>query len=132
MGYYSSVEGEIRISPSIPLRAMAGNDYLNRGTSVLMFEVTEEREERPDGTLLREHVTAIVPSTEDTVKAYSLVDDLREMVADVLKRGSACVGGWIIRTGEKQGDVERYSATTDGRLIVEKASLRWPDGTAVA
>ncbi len=131
MGYYSSVEGEISIVPPIPLRDMAGNEYLQRGTSVLMFHVTEEREERPDGTLIRETVTAIVPSTEDTVKAYSLADDLYEMAAEARGHGSACVG-WIVRCGEEQGDVERYRLGPDDRVVKEKAQLRWPDGTAVS
>jgi hypothetical protein len=131
MGYYSSVTGRVSIVPAIPLRNMAGNSYLQRDGSVLMFEVTETREVLADGTLLRESVTAIIPSTDDSVKAYSLAEDLAEMAAEVRALGSACVGGWIVRSGEEQGDVERYCLGNGDKVVTEKAQLRWPDGSAV-
>lgn len=128
MGYYSTIEGRLDISPPVPLRTLAGTSYLE-SDFCLKYEVAESREEVDGGTLLRENIVAIVPSWEDQMKAYSLKDDLIEMVAELDKAGSTC-SGELIRVGEGQGDVERFRAN-GGIVTSEVAELRWPDGQPV-
>jgi hypothetical protein len=129
MGYYSTVEGRIEITPPLSVRAVAGSPYLN-SDFCLKYEVSETREEVPEGTLIREQVVAIVPSFEDQMKAYALKDDLKEMVEAVHGEGSEC-SGELVREGERNGDVERYRIV-DGAVVSEKARLVWADGTEVS
>ena len=128
MGYESRVTGRITITPPVPIRVVKDSPALNRAADV-RYEVDTTSEEVADGTLIKEHVVAIVAANTDWCKAYDLEQHLRDTVAEVHGYESVCSGA-LIRTGAEPGDVERYRIA-DGRVVVEKAELRWPDGTVV-
>lgn len=132
MGYNSRVTGRISIVPAIPMDRLVDCDYIQLEVSPLRFEAIETRQKTANGTLINESLTAIVPASDDRIKADKLTDYLAEMAAAVLQLGSLCVGGWIVRSGEEQGDVERYTVGASDQVVTETAELRWPDGTAAA
>jgi hypothetical protein len=126
MGYTSQVAGSIEITPPLSWAAIRGSRFLpdnawNNGVDVC-FELADTL----DG--LSSEAIAVVSSTEDSYKAYYLEEHLAEIAREILAAGSI-TGGFLIRKGEGQGDVERYSLGSDGTVLSEKAELRWPDGT---
>lgn len=127
MGYLSTVTGRIAITPPIPLRDVALSAFIN--SSDVKYDIETAEEEVSEGTLVRRRVVAIVPFTDDRFTAYDLVQHLTDAVREVAVHGSECTG-WLIRKGEQQGDIERLRIA-DGRVVVEKARLIWPDGTVV-
>jgi hypothetical protein len=86
--------------------------------------VTEEH--ATTGTTTTRQAVAVVPRWEDSGKFYGLEDDLRILATTYGHRHR--FDGWLVREGEEQGDVERYTIR-DGQVIAEKAQMRWPDGT---
>lgn len=132
MGYNSRVTGEITITPPIPVRALAKSllDGWNKGLCV-KYHVEETATEVDEGTLIKTEVTAIVPVTDDSYKAYDLVEHLGQAVHQIIKAGSTCQGE-LIRDGEDTGDVERLVVRAGSHVVaVEKARLPRPDGTEV-
>jgi hypothetical protein len=116
---------KVRDSKFLPDRAEAS--YLE-----LRYEIVETVEETNEGTVSRKQAVAVVPSFEDSYKAYDLADTLAEINTEIMAAGSL-LWGYLVRKGEEQGDVERYgiqNGTTD-TVATEKARLSWPDGTAV-
>jgi hypothetical protein len=136
MGYYSTVTGRIAIRPPLPWSAIRDSRFLPDRAEAnyleVQYEVAETVEETGDGTVSRKQAMAVVPSFEDSYKAYDLADTLAEINTEIVAAGSL-LWGYLVRKGEEQGDVERYgiqNGTTD-TVSTEKARLSWPDGTAV-
>jgi hypothetical protein len=129
MGYYSSLEGRITIDPPLPWSAVAETDYVGdlgalRG---VWFELdVKSRWEGDDEIVTRTAVAVVGP--EESRKHYELENHLREIAALIGPDRDAV--GWLVREGEEQGDVARYGIRR-GKLVVEKAEVRWPDGTLV-
>lgn len=133
MGYDSRVLGEITVTPSIPVRALAKSPFLNARTNGLsvQFYVEENATEVDEGTLIRSEVYAIAPLTNDWHKAYDLTEHLAQAVRRIREAGSECAGE-LVRLGRQTGDIERYIVRAgDDEVVVEKARLSWPDGTEV-
>ncbi len=133
MGYYSRVTGEIAVTPPILVRDMPGNPFTDaRATGMpVQFHVEETAVDVDEGTLIRREITAIVPVSEDGYKAYGLDRHLAQAVQLIRDAGSTCKGE-LVRTGEDQGDIERYTVGNDTTsVLVEKARMTWPDGTGV-
>lgn len=131
MGYYSRVTGEIAVTPPILVRDMPGNPFTDaRATGMpVQFRVTETATDVDEGTLIRREITAIVPATDTPYKASGLDKHLPQAVELIRDTGSTCKGE-LVRSGEDQGDIERY-IVSDAGVRAEKARLAWPDGTEV-
>lgn len=132
MGYNSRVTGEITVTPPMPVRILAKSPFLDgwRNGLCVKYHVEETATEVDEGTLLKTEVTAIVPVTDDSYKAYDLVEHLGQALQPLIP-GSICQGE-LIRNGEDTGDVERLVVRAGSHVVtVEKARLTWPDGTEV-
>jgi hypothetical protein len=129
MGYYSSLEGRIEIDPPLPWSMVADSDYVGdlgalRG---VWFELdVKTRTEGDDEIVTRTAVAVVGPEERHT--HYELESHLEE-IAELIGPDRDAVG-WLVRKGNEQGDVARYGIWR-GKLIIEKADIRWPDGTSV-
>lgn len=134
MGYYSRVTGRIAVVPPVPFTALAASRFFPDNRTVMDWltdvkhEVTESALPGVPGAVQR-MVVAIVPVCDGPRKFYDLADELDAAVSEIRAAGSG-VQGEFVRTGEEQGDVERYWVSGDC-IVREKAELRWPDGSLV-
>lgn len=130
MGYYSQLDGEIIINPPLKWAEFRESGYLpqdyGNGPEV-EFKVAELPRETDEGTVWTKLATAVVPAEGDERSMYDIDDHLAKIAA--LTKGHETTG-WLQRKGQEQGDIERYRFE-DGRVISEKATLRWPDGSDV-
>lgn len=137
MAYDSRLTGSLRIEP--PLTWPQFKDSALR------------RPDRPQAPaflhaslVLREHVdttdtatgrvqditaTGVEPATSEALSHYTLDDELAALAAAY--GADHTFHGWIVRTGDDQGDVQRYTIR-DGHVVTETATLTWPDGSTVA
>lgn len=132
MGYLSRLVGCIQINP--PLRWSEFKDSPYRKTSqastCVVLDEQVETTDTDDGVIERRHGVALVPRQgADRLTYYDLEEHLAGFAAE--HAGEHSFTGYLLREGEEQGDVERYSLTDDGGVRAEKAQLRWADGTAV-
>lgn len=119
-GYYSTLSGRIEIEPSLSRAEMRATGYDRESALVndrLIMITTEEAE---NGT------TTIVPVNSGGEKMSTVGVELQELCKHPILEGRKLTG-YIVRSGEEQGDVERF----DGTGQSERAQLRWPDGSEV-
>lgn len=130
MGYLSRLRGRISIAPPLRWSEFKDSKYrkYSKADTRVVFEEQDETSETDDGFFERRWAIALIPASEDQLTHYGLEDDLVAFVAE-LGRGREFIG-CLIREGEEQGDVERYSIV-DGGVRTEKAELRWPDGSVI-
>jgi hypothetical protein len=127
MGYYSTLSGRIQIKPPLRWAEFKDSDLFTRDNPVaLTFDVDIDLTDTDTGVTEVRTAVAVVPAWEGQAKYYDLEVDLRAFLT-AFGKGRTFVGH-LVRSGEEQGDVERYSFTANG-LLVEKAELRWPDGS---
>jgi len=113
MAYDNYVRGTITITPPIPFGECEESSFAEgRHNIFLHTDSSGGTELRPD---------------EDECRYYDLEDHLTEFIG---KYPNHTYGGYLVRSGEEQGDVERYTIK-DGRVITEKARLIWPDNSNV-
>jgi hypothetical protein len=91
-----------------------------------MIEVETETHDVEEGILTLKRGVAIVPITDEDLRAYSFDVDLKGLIEHPVFH-THTLSGCIVRIGENQGDVERINSLGWS----EKAKLRWPDGTLV-
>jgi hypothetical protein len=131
MGYYSRVSGSIRINPPLTWAECKATGLLveaNKNVdSDVRLEIETETRDTEDGVVTTHRGVALIPAWEDEAKYYRLDDSLSRAVA--LAGGNHTFTGHLVREGEEQGDVERYSIV-DGQVVTEKARMTWADGTA--
>lgn len=129
MGYLSTVRGAILIHPPLTLEEYNGSPFVdNRGRHEfrcfrLHMEWAHSAEAPQTGG--PEIVATQLVGHEDEYKCYSAEKDLAEFLA-AFGEGHTFTD-YLIRSGEEQGDLERYSFE-DGEVIIEKARLVWSDG----
>ena len=132
MGYYSRTRGAITITPPLtwneykdsPFRDTRGqNGYRN---VILHIERATPNADAPEPPQEGgpEFIATELRGHEDEQKLYHMEEHIREFIAAFPDR---TYSGYLIRSGEQQGDLERYTVE-DGELIVEKARLVWSDG----
>jgi hypothetical protein len=120
MGYDSWGDGRLTLSRPLVWSEYGGSKfavYSPEGQTNLFL-----REERG-------RVTHIEWRDADESKKYDVLSELTELAA-LLRLFDVTVTGWLVRSGENIGDVERYTIV-DGVVVSEKAVLRWPDGSTV-
>jgi hypothetical protein len=142
MGYNSRISGTIPVTPPFHASRLSSQKFLpgmrsQRSVGMgAMFHVEERSITDPVyGTGIALYVAGIVPASDEPIYAFELAKDLDEMAAQVLAAGSCCdVNAYLVRSGEDQGDVERYwfSDVESGLGRTwqthrkEHAVLRWP------
>jgi hypothetical protein len=122
MGYYSTLQGEITITPPLTHRELRDADPVmvdaNRSVYVRVVKTVDES---PNGTLTRTTGPAVVPN-EESAKFYELGEDLQALV-------DAFPGhdwdGYIERHGEEAGDMERLYVR-GGRVVSVMPTITWP------
>lgn len=129
MGYYSSLDGRIEIDPPLPWSAVAETDYVGDVGALrgVWFELDVKSRWEGDDEIVTRRAVAVV-GEEERRKHYELEEHLRE-IAELIGPDRD-TPGWLVREGEEQGDIQRYGIR-HGKLIVEKAEVRWPDGSLV-
>jgi hypothetical protein len=122
MGYYSTLQGKITITPPLTHAELRDTDpimvYRHRSVYV---RVTTTVEESADGTITRTTGTCVVPSDE-SAKFYELSEDLRSLVAAFPGHNW---DGYIERHGEEAGDLERLYVR-DGQVVSVVPTITWP------
>lgn len=122
MGYNTSVDGEIRINPPLTWREFKDSPFAGTGKDVT-FRVEEETVTTEDGPLIRRSAVALVPTWEDSYKAYHLVEHVQEVI-------NAFPGhtftGRLECEGEENTDLWRV-VVRDGRAVKVTPRIVWPD-----
>jgi len=137
MSYEQRMRGEIRITPPVTWDEYKSTT-LHRGEGSYPYPIMLRMERavpvpgapKPPAHGGPEFVaTALYPAGE----AYGITETMETAVPAFVEAlsGTHTFTGYLIRHGEEQGDVERYSVR-NGVLVSEEARLVWPDGTDVA
>ncbi|WP_432051761.1 DUF6205 family protein [Streptomyces xiamenensis] len=124
MGYNTRITGEIKISPPLTNREIAGSAFLpgttDRDVRLVVEEVTVETD---DGTLIRRTATALEPSWEEPYKAYHLMEHITEAMTTWPGHEFS---GHLECSGEDAGDLWRV-VVRDGRVERIEPRIVWPD-----
>lgn len=129
MGYYSRLSGELVATIPLQWNECRDTEWANPRNADLCLKFDEDSEVREidEGAVTIRTVRAIVPRYSDG-KLYGIERELARLAE---KFGAThTFTGYLVRTGEDNGDVERYwiEGTT---AHSECARLSWPDGTEV-
>lgn len=132
MGYYSTVSGEIKISPplnhqeikKIPTKSSTA---WRDGSWDLKVIVVEEMVDTPEGELIKRYADTVKSAYEDSYKAYYVKQNLQELID--LFPGHEFTGA-LTAVGE-DGDMWGV-AVNDGVAVDVKPTITWPsDETSV-
>lgn len=124
MGYYSTVEGEITITPPITwgeLRRIPGDP--DETWWSVKLPVSEETAETDEGTVIRRYVDKVTPAREDGYKAGKLEEHVQEVI-DAFP--GHVFSGYLEVSGEEPGDLWRVHVK-GGRAIRVDAEIVWPE-----
>jgi hypothetical protein len=103
-----------------------GYDQEGRYTSAwtcVHLEVSSETVTTDEGMLTRFTSDAIVPSTDDSFKVYSLMEDVQKIVSDFPDH---TFSGYLYVEGEENDDMWRLYVK-DGKAIQVKPEIVWPE-----
>lgn len=117
MGYYSVAREGITFSPELPRYAVKGN-----ATIYKYLEGDDIYLDAEDSTIL---------GPDDSFKAYWIVDNLKELVAEILKiNPNTAFQGYLEIEGEGDGsgepDLWRLKVK-DGKVVEVRPKLVWPE-----
>jgi hypothetical protein len=127
MGYYTRFSGEITIDP--PLHRAQFDETKWAAEDDRFRNVKFVIEGRLDEAGVMVPVaTGVVPAHEDAYKGYTMLEELRELVAKFPEHAFV---GELRGEGEESGDIRRY-VVRDGAVDEWQASLTWPDGSSEA
>lgn len=135
MGYLSRVTGRIEITPPLPWHAVRDSKFVTPKVTIhgldVRYEVAEETRHTDDGVFVARSAVAVVNALgNEQCTAYHLAEHLAEIGREITAAGSTCTG-YLVRSGDELGDIERYGFGPNGEVVAERASLRWPDGSEV-
>ncbi|WP_431781768.1 DUF6205 family protein [Streptomyces chumphonensis] len=126
MGYYTTVEGEITITPPLTWAELKDSPF-GRNPNPALRDVTlviaEEKVDTDEGPLLRRTGTALVPTYADGYKAYHLVEHVQEAIDAFPGHTFA---GRLDCSGADAGDMWRV-VVRDGRAVEVRPRIVWPD-----
>lgn len=125
MGYNTSVDGEITITPPLTWNEIKDSPFLaNPGYKLgVTLKVTEETVDTDEGQLTRKTSSALGPAWEDAFKAYSLVEDVQKAI-DAFP--GHIFTGRLDCEGEENADLWRV-VVRDGRAVKVEPQIVWPD-----
>jgi hypothetical protein len=129
MGYYTSIQGQITISPPLTWREIKGSPFVVLAADLLpardcKLRVVQEERDTDEGTLISKYADAIVCSYDDQIKAYTIEAHLQELL-DLHGEGHT-FSGHLDAEGEEAGDLWRL-AVRDGRAVRIEPRIVWPD-----
>ena len=130
MGYGSKIKGRININPPFSPLKLPDGKFLEGTEKRVKFLTQEQTTSNEDSLVVEVQVIAIVPADSESFTAYTLHEDLEEMLALVVAAGSKLMPGYIYRIGAESGDITRYRLDS-GYVVWGEAQLRWADGTPV-
>lgn len=131
MGYNTSVEGSIAITPPLNWSQIKDSPFNpERGRldgMDVVFAVDEETVDTHEGTLTRRTAEALVPAWEEAYKAYNLVKHVQQVI-DAFPGHDFT--GHLECEGEENADMWRV-VVRDGRAVKVTPRIVWPeDGDA--
>jgi len=130
MGYTTTFDGEITISPAIPWGDIKDSPFLpenataDRNGRDLKFRIVEEPVDTPDGRLYRRSAVALVTTWEDEARGYSIVEHLQEAV-DAFPGHT--FGGRMDCRGAVSPDMWRLEVH-NRKAVKVVPTITWPDG----
>lgn len=128
MGYYTTVEGEITITPPLAWNEFRNSPFNSAsldtfdGMKNIKLRINEESVETDEGQLIRRSATALVAAWGDSSKYYYLVEHVQEAI-DAFPGHSFT--GRLDCTGEEPGDIWRV-IIRNGRATKVQPQLIWP------
>ena len=122
MGYNTSVSGEIRIEPPLTWREFKDSPFTGNNKDVTLH-VEADTVDTDDGPLMRKTATALVPTWEDSYKAYNLVEHVQEAI-DAFPGHTFT--GRLDCEGEDNIDLWRV-VVRNGRAVKVTPRIVWPD-----
>jgi hypothetical protein len=128
MGYNSNVDGQIDVTPPLTWKELQEKGYSEDGRytpdwTCVRLEVSSETVSTDEGVLTRFTADAIVPSTDDSFKAYGLMKDVQKIVSDFPDH---TFSGYLYVEGEENNDMWRLYVK-DGKAIQVKPEIVWPE-----
>lgn len=128
MGYYTRVNGEINIEPPLTWAEIKSNPLLpetegGRSEYDVRLRIDEETVDTDEGQMIRKTCSALVPTWDDSFKAYHLVKHVQQMI-DAFPGHTFT--GRLDCEGEETGDLWRV-IIRDGRAVKVTPRIVWPD-----
>jgi hypothetical protein len=128
MGYYTRVDGEIRIEPPLTWAEIKDNPSIpdtpgGRAEYDVRLRIDEETVDTNEGQLTRKTCSALVPSWDDSFKAYNLIEHVQAMI-DAFPGHTFT--GRLDCEGEESGDLWRV-VVRDGRAVKVTPRIVWLD-----
>lgn len=139
MGYYSNVSGRIEIKPVVPfskLRQLISKDLAKplgdkyyRGDRSAQVEYQFSNEFSPSGTITIYEGLAIVGAYEESYKAYTLHEDVQEIVNILGAETHQFLGHLEIEgEGYGSGEPDLWRLKVKGGKVQEiRPKLVWPE-----
>lgn len=122
MGYNTSVSGEIRIEPPLTWREFKDSPFAGHDKDVTLH-VEAETADTDSGPLMRKTAVALVPTWEDSYRAYHLVEHVQEAIDSF---PGHTFTGRLECEGEENTDIWRV-IVRDGRAVKVEPRIVWPD-----
>jgi hypothetical protein len=128
MGYYTTVTGEIAITPPLTWREFKDSPFNTTcidsydGLKEVKLRVVEEQVDTDEGPLLRKLAVALVPESDDSRKYYHLIENVQEAI-DAFP-GHTFTGRFDCE-GEDTGDLWRL-VIRDGFAERVEPRIIWP------
>lgn len=128
MGYYTSVEGAISITPPLAWNEIKDNPFNPKSTQYddgmdVKLRITEETVDTDEGQLIRRTAATVIPASSESYKAYYLVEHLQKLID---KHPGHTFTGRLECNGEEAGDLWRC-VVRDGRAVKVTPQLVWPE-----
>jgi len=131
MSYNSYLSGSWGITPPLRWSEYRDSDFQRPKRADgrwIRFVEKVSTTNTDDGVIEMREATGVVPNCDDRASYHNLEVQLDDLVRSI--GPDHTVTGYLIREGEEQGDMTRFSVV-DGKLLEEQAELRWPDGSRV-
>lgn len=128
MGYNTRFTGELTFSRPLTYAELQEVAPAATSAGAVDFRLRHEEEqvETPEGRLTVIRAEAIEPIPGDEVRAYDAEAQLNALASRLPV--DVALAGEIRGEGEAAGDVRRYVAESDHRVLELKPKLVWPDG----
>lgn len=128
MGYYTTVDGEITITPPLTWTELKDSPFNPESEAHdprldVKLRIDEEQVDTEEGPLLRRTAGALVPAWEGRAKYYSLVEHTQKLMDALPGR---TFSGRLECEGEEPGDLWRI-VIRDGRAVKVEPQIVWPD-----
>jgi hypothetical protein len=130
MGYTTRFSGELRIEPPLTWAEIRdsrfGPERAESERLDVKVRVEEAEVETDEGTMTRRAGVALVPTWEDEMRGYDIVEHVQSFLDS--NAGTHALTGRLDCAGEDAGDIWRLEIH-DGRAVQVRPRIVWPDGT---